>query len=253
MSYIKFEHRSLGHPRWLTTSPEAFTVHVYALDYCNEQATDGFIPDAVARRLVCPTDPTSIPAAFDVLVESGVWVRVEGGYQCPDFLAHGLAAEEQDRTRAKWAEDKRRQRLCRIGNHELCTARSKCHAGGRTSTNGQVETRPRVHRQTSGGLDPTRPDQTPSGVWYGERGGDIGLNADAWPYAPKKNEGNEAPATPWRPMGDCKHMPGGRDVHTARPDLIRCRDCRTADRVEVRRRAVAEARAELDRQGGESV
>lgn len=247
MSYIKFEHRSLGHPRWLTTSPEAFTVHVYALDYCNEQATDGFIPDAVARRLVCPTDPASIPAAFDVLVESGAWVRVAGGYQCPDFLAHGLAAEEQDRTRAKWAEDKRRQRLCRIGNHELCTARSKCPAVGKAgvSTAGQVEASPPLHPRKGGRLDQTRPDQTPSGVWIGEAGGDTGLDADASPDAPEEDERDEAPASGWLAVGDCPHSAGGLDVGRA-SRRVRCRVCRHAAFEEERKHGVARARGQLD-------
>lgn len=163
MSYIKFEHRSLGDERWLDAMPAAFVVHVWALDYCNEQLTDGVISVKVAHRLNCPVEPTELPAAWQNLTDIGLWERTDHSYTCPDFLAHGLAADEQNQTRNKWAEDKRRQRLCRLGNHALCTPRSKCPAA--KSTSGQVD-ESTVDKWTTR-PDPTRPDQTPKGSGRG--------------------------------------------------------------------------------------
>ncbi|GAB3048758.1 hypothetical protein GCM10027053_03920 [Intrasporangium mesophilum] len=154
--YVKVEHRSLGDARWLDATPEAFTVHLYALDYCNEQATDGHIPEKVARRLSCPVDPADIPSALGELLELELWERTEEGYFCPEWQAYILAAEEQSTTRTKWAADKRRQRLHSVGNHSLCTPNSKCPAA--KSTGGQVDSSPPVHPKTSGRLDQTRPD-----------------------------------------------------------------------------------------------
>lgn len=168
MSYIKFEHRALGDDRWLDLPPEAFVAHTWALDYCNEQATDGTITTGRAHRLVCPVDPALLPDAFTALVERGIWERIENGYRCPEFLSHGIAAEEQARVREKWAADKRRRRLHEVGNHSMCTPRS-CRAAASSdtfeSTGGQGnESTGGPLKSTSGQVDdPTRPDQTPKG------------------------------------------------------------------------------------------
>lgn len=167
MSYIKFEHRVLNDPRILGLSAAAFTVHIYALDWCNEQATDGEIPTAVAHRMMCQLDPGEIIAGFTELVGTGLWSAIEGGYECPEFLAYGLEAEEQHETRSKWAEDKRRQRLHRLGNHAMCSA-SRCPAKAAqgTDSTSNVESVP----PKSGRSDQTRPDPTPSGVGEGAGG-----------------------------------------------------------------------------------
>lgn len=203
MGYVKFEHRHLGDDRWLTLSPAAFTVHTWALDHCNEQATDGRIPKARAVRLTCPVAPADLPAAWAELVGAGIWEDSRDHYECPEFLAHGISAEEQTAVRNKWAEDKRRQRLHRNGNHQLCTPRS-CKAAaeaahdatagegtttetvsewldlatrlaenghpsstdGGMSTGGHEDSGPPVHQQTSGRSDQIRPDSTPKG-WEG--------------------------------------------------------------------------------------
>lgn len=189
VTYVKLEHRGLGDERWLSISPAAFTVHVFALDYCNEQATDGFITLVRAHRLLCPVDPASIPEAFDELVAAGEWQRMDDGYLCPDFLAYGIAAEEQKATREKWSTDKRRQRLCRIGNHTLCTERS-CKAVRALSTGGQVDTstadkwsRPpgTSGRSDQTRSDPTRPDPAGVGVGFGRFDS---AGADAQPIDP---------------------------------------------------------------------
>ena len=211
--YIKFEHRSLGEPRWLDATPEAFTLHVYALDWCQEQASDGSIPDKVARRLSCPVDPLVIPAAWDALVALGAWVRDDDAYSCPDFLAHGIASEEQDATRAKWSADKRRRRLHAVGLHTLCTPRS-CPVI--SSTSGQGEASPSVHHETSGRPDQTRPDPTPKGgLGMGIGVGSAGRDADASPDTPEDENPREEPSSPWLSVGDCPHMPAGRDVGLA--------------------------------------
>lgn len=172
MSYVKIEHRHLGDDRWLDLSPDAFTVHVWALDHCNTQATDGEIPRARALRLVCPVVPADLPAAWQQLVDAGLWHEQDDAYVCPEFTAHGITADEQDATRAKWAADKRRQRLHQIGNHQLCTPRSCKAAEGLStssgkSTGGLPDVSPPVHPETSGRLDPTRPDPTPKGSGKG--------------------------------------------------------------------------------------
>ena len=169
MGYVKFDARRLDEPHWIEAGPAAFTIHVWALSYCNEQATDGRIPIKRAHRLVCPVEPADIPDAFAQLIDLGVW-RVDGvDYVCDAFLLHGLAADEQQRTRAKWALDKKRRHLHSVGNHELCTPNSKCSVARAQveSTSGNKPTSQMesngIHRWKSGRLDQTRPDPTPKG------------------------------------------------------------------------------------------
>lgn len=178
MSYIKLEHRVLNDPRVLDLSPPAFTVHLYALDYANEQASDGVIPFKVAHRMMCQLDPAEIADAFKELVLAGLWEVVDDSYVCPEFLAYGIEADEQHTTRAKWAQDKRRRRLHNIGNHALCLAAS-CSAKkaqGSNSTDG-VDSDP----LKGGRLDPTRPDQTPKGSGSGRPGQTRSADAGAPP------------------------------------------------------------------------
>lgn len=164
MSYIKLEHRVLNDPRILDLTPAAFTVHLYALDYANEQASDGVIPLKVAHRMMCQLDPADIADAFKELGAAGLWEIADDAYVCPEFLAYGLEADEQHTTRAKWAQDKRRRRLHTVGNHALCLP-SAClakKAQGNNSTPG-VESDP----LKGGRPDPTRPDPTPKGSGSG--------------------------------------------------------------------------------------
>lgn len=167
MSYLKVEHRILNDPRVLDLTPAAFVAHVYGLDWCNEQATDGAIPTKIAHRMMCQLDPVDTAAAFSELVECGLWAKADDGYICPEFLAYGLESDEQHTTRAKWAEDKRRQRLHGIGNHALCSpSRCPAKAAQGTGSTSDVESTP----PRSGRSDQTRPDPTPSGVGKGAGG-----------------------------------------------------------------------------------
>lgn len=164
--YIKFESPHFRDARWLDAVPAAFVLHAWALDYCSEQKTNGFIPTKVALRLNCPVEPAEIPAAWANLVDLGFWEDADGGYLNSEYLAHGLDAEEQTETQAKWAADKRRRRLCGLGNHQLCTARSKCPAPVElrgqvdTSTGGQADSSPADTGTESTAKWTTRPDQT---------------------------------------------------------------------------------------------
>lgn len=166
MSYIKYDARMLGDERWVDAGADAFALHTWALSYCNEQGTDGRISARMAKRVALPLDPERFRGAVDALLELGFW-EADGqhGFVLVDYLAHGLAAQEQDQTREKWAADKRRQRLHRNGNHSLCTEKS-CPAvralstGGPTglSTGGQVDTSTEDKWTTR--PDQTRPDPT---------------------------------------------------------------------------------------------
>ncbi|WP_028657072.1 hypothetical protein [Nocardioides sp. J54] len=176
MSYLKVEHRVLNDPRVLGLSPAALVAHVYALDFCNEQATDGEIPSAVAHRMMCQLDPVEIVGAFRELVDAGLWEQTTDGYACPEFLAYGLPADEQRTTRDKWAQDKRRRRLHGIGNHALCTPQ-KCPAKAASGTESTPEVE--LNPANGGRPDPTRLDSTPKGSRRESEGPSLRAGAQA--------------------------------------------------------------------------
>jgi len=169
VSHLKLEARCLHEDGWLDRSPAAFVVHVYALSYCNEQATDGLISTSRATRLVCSVPPADLAAAWAELLDAGLWRSTDDGYLCDTFTTYGLAADEQNATRAKWNADKHRQRLHRIGNHDLCTPRSCPVARGQVDTSTEEPTGDKWTTRP----DPTRPDSTrPSGGEEGRGSGD---------------------------------------------------------------------------------
>ena len=209
MSYIKYDARMLGDERWVDAGPEAFALHTWALSYCNEQGTDGRISARMAKRVALPLDPDQFRGAVDVLLELGFW-EADGqhGFVLVDYLAHGLAAQEQSQTREKWAADKRRQRLHRNGNHSLCTQRS-CAAVRELSTGGQVDTSTDDKWTTR--PDPTRLDPTL------REGRSRGADSTAQGYArpPVAAGGEPSVLTSHAYSEDCCGLPPAHPRHQA--------------------------------------
>ena len=84
MTYIKFEHRAQA-TRSGWTSARLRSRCTCGHSICNEQATDGVIPDRIMVRLVCPVEPVAIPGALAELEAVGEWVRSERGWVCQTF------------------------------------------------------------------------------------------------------------------------------------------------------------------------
>ncbi|EGD44659.1 mucin-5AC [Nocardioidaceae bacterium Broad-1] len=210
MSYIKYDARMLGDERWVDAGADAFALHTWALSYCNEQGTDGRISARMAKRVALPLDPEHFRAAVDALLELGFW-ETDGqhGFVLVDYLAHGLAAQEQLQTREKWAADKRRQRLHRSGNHSLCTDRS-CPAARALSTGGQVDT-------STDDKWTTRPDQTRPDPTLREgrsRGAEQAAQGSARPPAAGGGGGEPPPVlTSHAYSDDCCGLPPSHPRH----------------------------------------
>ena len=93
-------------------------------------------------------------AAVDALVAHGFWTEDGDSFVIVDYLEHAFPAEQIKRTRAKWSEDKARQRQHRVGDHALC--KDDLGKGG-------VRFQLDSTKDSPGGLpriDQTRPDQT---------------------------------------------------------------------------------------------
>jgi hypothetical protein len=74
------------HPKIVAAGPMAELLHIHGLLYCNRYLTDGHIPATAVRRLA--PNPTGFLRSVERLVELGIWVEVEGGYDVHDFLEY---------------------------------------------------------------------------------------------------------------------------------------------------------------------
>ncbi len=101
MAWVRIDDSFADHPKIASAGPLGMALQVAALCYCNRYLTDGFIPMAVAPRLVYfegLADPLDV---IDRLIEAGIWVEVQGGYQIHDYLEYQPSKSEVEETREK--------------------------------------------------------------------------------------------------------------------------------------------------------
>lgn len=91
---------------------DARDLYLVGLCHCNEHLTDGFIDAAYLRRLAADAEIDDARASASKLVEVGLWIEADGGYQVNDFEEYNISkaeaeakakanAERQDRFRKK--------------------------------------------------------------------------------------------------------------------------------------------------------
>lgn len=130
MTFIKFEHARVTDERWLGAGGDAVAVHLAAIDYCDQQLTDGRISVDMAPRVSLAVSPEAGKEAVKVLVKRGFWAR-DGRtkyYQIVDYPDYAFPAEQIVRTKARWKADKDRRRQHDHGDHALCKDPKYCPA-----------------------------------------------------------------------------------------------------------------------------
>jgi hypothetical protein len=91
MVWIKLEDQIAHHPKFLKAGPVASWLWVCGAGYCNKFLTDGFIPAGAVKTLGGIENAGKLAA---VLVQVGLWEKVDGGYQVHDFHDHNPTAAE---------------------------------------------------------------------------------------------------------------------------------------------------------------
>ncbi|PWN00978.1 hypothetical protein DJ010_20365 [Nocardioides silvaticus] len=210
MTWIKLRNTFAEDDRWLDAGHLALAVHIAALCYSDQQLTDGVIGAARVRRvaLTLGVAPDDAEVAASKLVHAGFWAATDDGYQIVDYLADQISREDAERTRDRWAADKRRQRQHNAGDHALCDP-EKCR-GARTAASGSPTSKgeltstadktkvrrgqrksPARTTAVSRPLDPTRPDPTQR---EGREGRGKGGSAKGAP--PPRSARRHTPAAP---------------------------------------------------------
>jgi hypothetical protein len=133
-SYVKLYPAQISDGRWAGANKAAFSVHMAAISYCDEQnadqKTDGRISRHDALRLKAPcVSPDEVPLAIKSLLQRGFWQQDgRGQYQIVQYLAHARSAEQILTDRAHNAADKARRSQHAAGDHSLCVDPRHCPA-----------------------------------------------------------------------------------------------------------------------------
>lgn len=151
MTWFKVDDAFHSHPKVLAAGAAPLGLWVVAGSWCGANLTGGFVPDFVLPRLV----DNAVEYA-EVLVHTGLWIKVEGGHQFHDWSEFQPDAEAEKEKRRKRAESGRKGGLAsgvarskRATNRE---ANGEAIASGVAS--GLVEPRP----------GPARPDLREGGA-----------------------------------------------------------------------------------------
>ncbi len=99
--------------------PDGVLLYLYGLLHCNTNLTDGYIDDVFLPQIYADAFCRTPKVTVKKLVDCGLWIEVEGGYQVNDYLEYNFTKEEIE---------KRRQAKVEAGRK-----------GGRTSTGSKSE------------------------------------------------------------------------------------------------------------------
>lgn len=92
MAWVRLDDQVPRHQKTLKAGPAACWLWVCGIAHCQSQLTDGFISDEVLPMI--GVDGGRVKRLAAVLVEVGLFERVEGGYRVHDYLEHNATAAE---------------------------------------------------------------------------------------------------------------------------------------------------------------
>lgn len=114
MTWIELDDRILEHPKFLraVNAGGSDAVHLWLgiKAYCNQQLTDGFVPDDILTEVRGPRDPKRRKAALEALRNAGLLEAAEGGVQMHDYLQWSRSRIEVLEGRKRATERKARSR-----------------------------------------------------------------------------------------------------------------------------------------------
>jgi hypothetical protein len=123
MVWVKLDDGFPEHPKMATAGPLGLAMQVSALCYCNRNLTDGFIPHAMAKKLLDLDDIRGVAwkGVVKRLVDVGAWREVTGGWQIHDYAEYQpTRAQVEDERKA--ARD--RMQAVRANKSRTSTERS---------------------------------------------------------------------------------------------------------------------------------
>jgi hypothetical protein len=121
MAWVRIDDQFTDHPKAAHAGPLGIAMQVAGLCYCNRYLTDGFIPLAIAPRLldftgIAEGEPHDVDTkqvngyamewmyVVERLEKAGMWEVVDGGWLIHDYLEYNPSREEMQAKRAEVSE-----------------------------------------------------------------------------------------------------------------------------------------------------
>ena len=135
MTWIKLDDSFPNHPKVRKAGTDASWLYVSALCHSGKYLTDGFIDGDIVSMLTTLKSPKK---AVDALVRTGLWIKVEGGYEINDYQNHQRTKEqvEKIRERGRARQARSRQRHAVTGDEGESVTNGVSHAGSHGVTDG---------------------------------------------------------------------------------------------------------------------
>lgn len=96
-----------ANPKVLALGLPGMGLHAWSISYCDSQMTDGFIPYEALPNI------DGVKTTIRVMLSSGRWKEVKGGYQLHDYLDYNRSRDAIAKERAQNADRKRSLRAGR--------------------------------------------------------------------------------------------------------------------------------------------
>jgi len=121
MGWVKLDDGFFRNPKVLQVGRDAKVLYLAGLCYSGSALTDGFIPANAPKVLAADAEVASAKRPVEELVQAGLWIPVEGGFQVHDYLEFNQSAE---RVRANRDAAKERMQRNRSQNVRANKTRS---------------------------------------------------------------------------------------------------------------------------------
>ena len=140
VTWIKLEDSFTSNPKIAMLPDSAFRLYIIGLCYAGKHLTDGFIPAPLRRSL----GTTAASKATSKLLEKGLWIKVESGYQIHDYLKH-----QTSKAQAEMEKETNRLRAAKAREAKSTAQRNGVNSVGVTLTNTNTPTHTNTDNKNS--------------------------------------------------------------------------------------------------------
>jgi hypothetical protein len=129
MAWGKVDDNLAFHPKVAMAGNEAMGLWVRCMSYSCQQLTDGFIPDVIVESMLGQD-------AAQKLVEVGLWIRTDDGYQFKDWNEYQPSATAQKERRAELSA--KRSENGKKGANKRWESQTDSNSDGKTMAKGMA-------------------------------------------------------------------------------------------------------------------
>ena len=104
MPWAKLDDQFFYNKKIAQVDGPAKLLYIAGLVYASNQLTDGFIPERAVKFIASTADVANCHDFARQLLDVGLWVATDDGYQINDYLEWNPSKEQVERTRAARAE-----------------------------------------------------------------------------------------------------------------------------------------------------